>query len=56
MVFHKIKLTNEDLIRLILQLNEKLEANTVEELISALENGEELDLNLVIKTNIKVQT
>jgi hypothetical protein len=53
---HKIRLKNEDLIRLILQINEQLEANTVEELINALENGPELSLNLLIKTNIKLET
>jgi len=56
MTVHKINLTNEDLIRLILQINEKLEANTVQELISALENGEELNLNVVIKTNITLKS
>ena len=52
---HKVKLKNEDLIRLILKINERLEANTVQELISSLEDGEELDLNILVKTNVEVQ-
>ncbi|MBW2995341.1 hypothetical protein KY312_03235 [Candidatus Woesearchaeota archaeon] len=53
---HKIKLRNEDLIRLILQINERLEAKTVDELISLLEDGKELDLNVVVKTNVQLKT
>jgi len=56
MEVHKIRLKNEDIIRLILQINEKLEANTVDELISALENGDELDLNMLIKANVRIET
>jgi hypothetical protein len=54
MANHQIRLKNEDLIRLIIQINEKIEANTVDELITALENGEELGLNIVLRTSLKI--
>jgi hypothetical protein len=55
MANYKVRLRNEDLIRLIVQLSEQLEASTVSELINSLENGGELGFNIIVKKNINVR-